>query len=675
MRKLIAALLVLALPWAASAQVVTSGSGPSVMVTGTNASGATVTLPVPASITVGINGVVSGGGGTPTGPAGTPNINVVTVQGIAGATPIPITGTISASTSGTATTAAPTYVNNTSNPLSLNLAGGMRVDGSGVTQPVSGTFFQGTQPVSGTFFQGTQPVSIATMPSTPVTGTFFQGTQPVSLATAPTTPVTGTFFQGTQPVSIATMPSTPVTGTFFQGTQPVSMASAATQTDYNTGSVSLAAANATATLGPMTGISFGLLRIDALTTATVNVQGSFDNITWSPLGVANIGQAPTTNPLTAVGSYGVSGASGFPYLRVIQNGAGSATVFLRATGASGTKFVWSLLADGFKVQSNGAATTTAPTYTTGTTNPLSLNVAGGLRVDGSAVTQPVSIATMPSTPVTGTFFQGTQPVSGTFFQGTQPVSIATMPSTPVTGTFFQGTQPVSIAALPALTAGAAVIGAVTQSGTWNIGTVTTLPALVAGTAIVGKVGIDQTTPGTTNLVSIGTNGVVSLSAPSTTYSASVSGLVPAALATDIFTITGTATKTVRITRIVVNGVQTTAGQVSISIVKRSTADTAGTSTAPTRIPYDSTSAAATATVLAYTANPTLGTTVGSITNSRLFVPGAATTSDAQGLEVKSGDLGQQFITLRGVAEVIAVNFNGVTIAGGAVNVTVEWTES
>lgn len=67
------------------------------------------------------------------------------------------------------------------------------------------------------------------------------------------------------------------------------------------------------------------------------------------------------------------------------------------------------------------------------------------------------------------------PVIGTFWQTTQPVSIASMPTTPVTGTFWQTTQPVSIA---------------------------TAPVLVAGTALIGKVGIDQTTPGTTNAVSI-----------------------------------------------------------------------------------------------------------------------------------------------------------------------------
>jgi hypothetical protein len=64
---------------------------------------------------------------------------------------------------------------------------------------------------------------------------------------------------------------------------------------------------------------------------------------------------------------------------------------------------------------------------------------------------------------------GTVAVTGTFWQTTQPVSIASMPTTPVTGTFWQATQPVSLASLPALATGSNVIGAVTQSGTWNTG--------------------------------------------------------------------------------------------------------------------------------------------------------------------------------------------------------------
>ena len=93
------------------------------------------------------------------------------------------------------------------------------------------------------------------------------------------------------------------------------------------------------------------------------------------------------------------------------------------------------------------------------------------------------------------------------------------------------------------------------------------------------------------------------------------------------------------------------------------------------MPYDSANAGVTATVLAYTANPTLGTAVGTASASRAFIPGAATASDAQGLEIVSGDVGQQMMTLRGTAEVLAVNLNATTVAGSAINITIEWTES
>lgn len=54
------------------------------------------------------------------------------------------------------------------------------VDGSGVTQPVSGTFWQATQPVSG-------PLTDAELRATavPVSGTFYQATQPISAASLP----------------------------------------------------------------------------------------------------------------------------------------------------------------------------------------------------------------------------------------------------------------------------------------------------------------------------------------------------------------------------------------------------------------------------------------------------------------------------------------------------------
>jgi hypothetical protein len=68
------------------------------------------------------------------------------------------------------------------------------------------------------------------------------------------------------------------------------------------------------------------------------------------------------------------------------------------------------------------------------------------------VNLPLTIGTMPTTAVTGTFFQATQ-----------PVSIATMPTTPVTGTFFQTTQPVSIAGTVATSAATSTTSTVTST--------------------------------------------------------------------------------------------------------------------------------------------------------------------------------------------------------------------
>ena len=83
------------------------------------------------------------------GTAGAPAGQIVSVQGVVGGTPQPISGTV--------TCILPIPV-----PVSDN-AGSLTVDGVfwQATQPVSGTFWQATQPVSGTFWQATQPVSIA----------------------------------------------------------------------------------------------------------------------------------------------------------------------------------------------------------------------------------------------------------------------------------------------------------------------------------------------------------------------------------------------------------------------------------------------------------------------------------------------------------------------------------
>jgi hypothetical protein len=125
-------------------------------------------------------------------------------------------------------------------------------------------------------------------------------------------------------------------------------------------------------------------------------------------------------------------------------------------------------------------------------NPLPVSVGSALPAGSAAIGS-----------ITNTAFG----ISGTLpaFSATPTFNIGTAPTITVTGALTD-TQ-LRASAVPVSLASTTITGTVaaTQSGTWNIGTVTTLPALVAGSALIGKVGIDQTTPGTTNLVSLAAN--------------------------------------------------------------------------------------------------------------------------------------------------------------------------
>jgi len=151
-------------------------------------------------------------------------------------------------------------------------------------------------------------------------------------------------------------------------------------------------------------------------------------------------------------------------------------------------------------------------------------------------------------------------------------------------------------------------------------------------------------------------------------------VVPVTGATDLVTIIGSATKLVKLIRVVFSGTIVTAAiNGSVSIIKRSTADTAGTSTAPALNPLDSNNAAATAVMAAYTANPTLGTTVGTIWQAKyLYV--IAASGNPSVLTIDFNQLGQAG-TLRGVAQQLALNLNAVAFASaGSVDYSFVFTE-
>lgn len=159
-----------------------------------------------------------------------------------------------------------------------------------------------------------------------------------------------------------------------------------------------------------------------------------------------------------------------------------------------------------------------------------------------------------------------------------------------------------------------------------------------------------------------------------TYSAITTGLITGLLATDIFTITGSATKTITVKKIRVTATRSGSTTTGILLIKRSTANTGGTSTAETMVPHDSNNAAATAVVRTYTVNPTLGTSVGSIRSQKQFINVAATgTTDVINWEF--GQDTSQGVVLRGTSQVLAVNLAGQTITTPSFEIYIEWLES
>jgi len=143
-------------------------------------------------------------------------------------------------------------------------------------------------------------------------------------------------------------------------------------------------------------------------------------------------------------------------------------------------------------------------------------------------------------------------------------------------------------------------------------------------------------------------------------------------ATDVFVIGGSATKVIKVTHLAIACTATAAIATDVIILKRSTADTVGTPVAATLVPLDSNDAAATATVNAYTANPTTGSLVGNLSLDKASI--TATTGAPQFYFEDFGIRNTRSVVLRGTAQQVAFNLNGASITGIACDAEVEWTE-
>ena len=168
-----------------------------------------------------------------------------------------------------------------------------------------------------------------------------------------------------------------------------------------------------------------------------------------------------------------------------------------------------------------------------------------------------------------------------------------------------------------------------------------------------------------------------------TYAAASSFTTPAASTTDFWQIYGSSTKTIKVLR--VEAAYTSASTSTsdeVFLIKRSTANSGGTSSTVTSVPLDSTNSAATAVVRIYTANPTPGTTVGTVASGILMSvinPGGTypVPQSPQGAQVLFDHrLTGQPVVLRGTGEGLVLNFAGTIPASSTpkIAVTVFWTE-
>lgn len=177
-------------------------------------------------------------------------------------------------------------------------------------------------------------------------------------------------------------------------------------------------------------------------------------------------------------------------------------------------------------------------------------------------------------------------------------------------------------------------------------------------------------PGDTNPIPMTTSNGIS------TYRAQVADLVPAATATDVITLCGSATKTVYVTYIQATADATSASVIDFYVYLRTAANTGGTSTAVTPTKYDQLNASPTATIVKYSANPSALGAGTLVSGDHYALPAAASTGYPGVPWVEEfGKRNTQPIILRGVAQCLSFSLDGQAIpAGFGLYFGIEWLE-
>jgi hypothetical protein len=183
-------------------------------------------------------------------------------------------------------------------------------------------------------------------------------------------------------------------------------------------------------------------------------------------------------------------------------------------------------------------------------------------------------------------------------------------------------------------------------------------------------------------------GVQTAYVAKTTYSSSFFGLVPVVTSgTDQVCISGSATKTVRVQRITIWGTTATAPQtVPLSLVRRASLDTGGTAAGTTANPgittqiakRDTSTVAATAVLVSYTAAPTIVDSAPTYIDAQLLaMPIVTSVMSAVPVDFHFARDTENLLqppTLVGVAQQLCVNNAAALTNASAWNGSIVWTE-
>jgi hypothetical protein len=292
---------------------------------------------------------------------------------------------------------------------------------------------------------------------------------------------------------------------------------------------------------------------------------------------------------------------------------------------------------------------------------LQIRIANGSTAPASTTTWTIGFVSVSHYSNTDISIQDVRPMS---FAQALPVELVRGVAT--------ATQPVSgtVAATSTLAAGATTnpnkledaVSATGDNGMFNMG--------IRRDALT----ISSSATGDYNEISVnrfGANYSAGFRTSARTYSATAS-ISPEASATDIMAFFGNASSTVQINKIRITGSVGTAGSFEAFLIKRSTANTGGTSSNFSVALHESSDAVNNSTPIAYTANPTPGTSAGTFRRWYQYLP-TSSSGPADEYVVEFTDNGKPII-LSGTSQGIVLNLNGVTLVAANVIVNIEWTE-